>query len=618
MTRAFASALTLVAATLVADPAAALVRGKPVHGLSLYSEPKYGPGFTHFDHVNPKAPKGGAMRQDSFGTFDSFNPFIVKGNPAAGLTYLGDASYFIEGLMMSGADEPFSAYCLLCETVEVAEDLSWIEYAIRPEARFHDGSPVTADDVVFSFNTLMEKGSPTYKLYWGDVDRVEKTGPLKARFHFKVTDNKELPMIMGQMPVISKAYWEKREFSEGSLDIPVSTGPYKIDRFEPGRYVVYKRDPNYWGRNLPAKIGTDNFDELRIEYFRDDEVAFEAFKGGAFDLFVENTASRWATGYDEKTLGDGRIIKSMFRDGMPDSPQLFVLNLRRDKFADRRVRQAIGLAFDFEWSNKNLAYGQYEAVSSYFQGSDLASSGLPSGEELAILEKYRDKLPPEVFTTPYAPPKTDGSGNARENLRKALALLTEAGWVNKGGALVNAKTGATFEIEFLTAQQGIEKWFTPYIQNLGRLGIKGSIRLIDRTQYINRVTNYDFDLVLGGPAQSISPGNEQREYWGSAAADSPGGRNWSGIKDPVVDAIIEELITAPTRESLVAHTRALDRVLMWNFYSIPQLAVPAVRYAYWNKFGMPDKIPMRGVSLDTWWIDPAKAAAVDAGRAASK
>ncbi|MBM3513214.1 MAG: ABC transporter substrate-binding protein [Alphaproteobacteria bacterium] len=605
--------LGLTAASLMIAPASALVRGKPVHGLSLYGEPKYGPDFKHFDYVNPNAPKGGTIRQDSFGTFDSFNPFIVKGTPAAGLTYLGDASYFVEGLTMSGADEPFTYYCLLCQTMEVAEDLSWIEYAIRPEARFHDGSPVTADDVVFSFNTLMEKGSPTYKLYWGDVDRVEKTGPLKARFYFKVTDNKELPLITGQLPVISKAYWEKRDFAEASLDIPVSTGPYKIDKFEPGRFITYRRDPNYWGRNLPVTIGTNNFDELRIEFFRDDEVAFEAFKGGAFDLFVENTASRWATGYDENQIKDERVIKSMFRDGMPDSPQLFVLNLRRDKFADRRTRQAIGLAFDFEWSNKTLAYGQYEAARSYFQGAELASSGVPTGEELAILERYRDKVPPEVFTTPYAPPKTDGSGNARENLLKARQLLTDAGWTNKGGGLVNAK-GEPLEIEFLTAQQGIEKWFTPYIQNLARLGIKGSIRLIDRTQYINRVTNYDFDLVLGGPAQSISPGNEQREFWGSAAAGSPGGRNWSGIKDPVVDAIIEELVTAQTRESLIAHTRALDRVLLWNYYTIPQLAVPFVRYAYWNKFGMPEKIPMRGVSVDNWWIDPDKAAALESGR----
>ncbi|MSO89893.1 MAG: ABC transporter substrate-binding protein, partial [Rhodospirillaceae bacterium] len=465
MTRELGTSLIAIAMLALAVPAQALVRGKPVHALSLYGEPKFGAGFKHFDFVNPNAPKRGILRQDSFGTFDSFNPFIVKGNPAAGLTYLGDASYFVEGLMMAGADEPFAAYCLLCETVEVAEDGSWIEYAIRPEARFHDGTPVTADDVVFSFNILMEKGSPTYKLYWGDVDRAEKTGPLKARFHFKVTDNKELPMIMGQLPVVSKAYWEKRDFAAPSLDIPVSTGPYRIEKFEPGRFIVYKRDPNYWGRALPAKVGTDNFDEFRVEYFRDDEVAFEAFKGGSFDLFVENTASRWATGYDEKLIAGNRIIKSMFRDGMPDSPQLFVLNLRREKFADRRARQAINLAFDFAWSNKTLAFGQYEAVASYFQGSELAASGLPTGEELAILEKYRDRLPPEVFTTPYAPPSTDGSGNARDNLLKARALLADAGWVNKGGVLVDAKTGAPFEIEFLTAQQGIEKWFTPFIQN---------------------------------------------------------------------------------------------------------------------------------------------------------
>ncbi|MDX2225292.1 MAG: extracellular solute-binding protein [Rhodospirillaceae bacterium] len=607
---------SIALAVSAAAPATALVTGKPVHGLALYGEPKYGPDFKHFSHVNPDAPKGGTLRLSAPGGFDSLNPFIPKGIPAAGLTYLGDAGFFIEGLTMSGADEPFTAYCLLCETVEVAADRSWIEFALRPEARFHDGSPVTPADVIFSFETLMAKGQPLYQLYWGDIERAEQTGERKVRFVFKTKDNAELPLITGQIPIISKAYWEKRDFAAGGLDVPVSTGPYRIDRFEPGRFIVYKRDPNYWGRDLPGKIGTDNFDEIRYEYFRDNDVAFEAFKSDNFDIFVENTATRWATGYDERLLADKKMIKEGFRDGLPDDVQVFVLNLRRAKFADARTRQAIGLAFDFDWSNKTLAFGQYEPVSSFFQGSELAATGLPVGEELAILEKYRDRVPPEVFTTEFKPPRTDGSGNNRENLLKARALLAEAGWKSEGGALVNA-AGEKLEIEFLTAQQGIEKWFAPFIRNLERLGIKGQIRLVDTTQYVNRLGEFDFDLVLGGPNQSISPGNEQREFWGSEAADRPRSRNWSGIKNPVIDAIIEDLIKAPTRDSLAAHTRALDRVLLWNHYVVPQLSVPVTRYAYWNRFGHPAATPLRGVDLTTWWFDTDRAAAAtgDAGPA---
>lgn len=614
--RALGLGFCMLAALAVSGPANAVVRGKPVHALALYGEPKYGPDFKHFDHVNPNAPQGGVLRLQGIGTYDSFNPFIVKGNPAMGLPYLGGASFFIEGLMAEGVDEPLTAYCLLCETVELATDSSWMEFTMRANARFHDGSPVTADDVVFSFNTLMEKGQPMYKLYWGDIDRVEKTGPLKARFYFKVKDNNELPLILGQLPVLSKAYWEKHDFTAGGLDVPVSTGPYKIAAFEPGRFIVYKRDPNYWGKDLPYHRGTMNFDEMRYDYYRDDDVGFEAFKAGGYDIQIETTATRWATGYDDKLLKNDAVVKKEFRDAMPDNPQFFAFNIRRGKFADPRVRRALALAFDFAWGNKNLAHGQYEQMVSYFQGSELASSGVPEGEELKILEKYRDKLPPELFTKPYEPVLTDGSGNNRENLLKARQLLTEAGWSSKGGTLVNDKTGEKLEIEFLSAQQGQEKWFNPYIQNLARIGVKGAFRVIDQTQYINRVTNFDFDVILGVSAQSISPGNEQREYWGSAAADRPGSRNFGGIKNPVIDAIIEDLIRVPSRESLVAHTRALDRVLLWNYYVVPQIANPSDRYAFWNKFGMPDKIPMRGVAIDTWWIDPAKAQALEGKRAA--
>ena len=612
MRRGFSVLISVFFICAVAAPTHALVRGKPVHGLALYGEPKYGPGEV-FDHVNPNAPKGGTFRINAAApTFDSFNPFIVKGTPAAGLVFLGTNGYFVEGLTVQGSDEPFTQYCLLCETMEVADDDSWIEFVIRPEAKFHDGSSITADDVIFSFETLMEKGHPFYKFYWGDVEKTEKRGDRTVRFHFSNQDNAELPLVMGQLPVLSRSYWNNETFESGSLDIPVSSGPYRISSFEPGRFVIYTRDPNYWGENVAITAGTHNFDEIRIDYFRDTEVAFQAFKAYQFDHLIENTALRWATGYDEDTIESGLMKKESFKDGMPDSTQGFVMNLRRSKFSDRRVREAMGLAFDFDWSNKTLAYGQYAPMKSFFGGSELAATGLPKGEELEILEKYRDQVPSEVFEKPFEPTRTDGSGNNRTNLLKARQLLTAAGWEIQNGALSHAKTGEKFEFEFLLGQAGLEKWITPYLRSLERLGIKGTMRTVDSTQYVNRINTFDFDMMVGVPNQSISTGNEQREFWGSEAADRPGSRNWSGIKDPAIDAIVEGLISATTRESLIAHTRALDRVLLWNHYFVPELSVPATRHAYWNKFGHPEKTPLQGPDLATWWHDADKAAIIDA------
>ncbi|MBX7198283.1 MAG: extracellular solute-binding protein [Rhodospirillaceae bacterium] len=620
MRRTVYAALTAALAfTALSAPADAFVRGKPVHGLAMYGEPKFPADFKNFDYVNPTAPKGGTLRMSGFGTFDSFNPFSVKGTPAGLLQYMGAASYMysIESLFVRGADEPGSSYCLLCQTVEVAPDNTWEEFTLRPEARFHDGTPVTADDVVFSFEQLMAKGAPLFQMYWGDVAKAEKTGPLKVKFHFKNPGNTELPTIMGELPVLSKAWWSKHDLANSTLDIPNFSGPYKIDKFEAGRYVVFKRDPNYWGRNLALTKGAFNFDEIRIDYYRDDDVAFEAFKAYQFDYHVENSSLRWATAYDKAVVDSGLMVKEDVRDGLPDRAQTFTMNLRKPMFQDRRVREALALAFDFDWGNKTLAFGVFAPMNSFWSGSELASSGLPQGEELAILEKYRGKIPDEVFTKPFSQPRTDGSGNNRENLVKAKNLLTAAGWTTKNGALVNAR-GEPFEFEFLLAQQGLEKWVNPYFQNLAKLGIKGKIRLVDTTQYINRLTNFDFDMIVGGIGQSISPGNEQRENWGSAAADKKGGRNLAGIKNPVVDAIIEDLIVAKTRESLIAHTRALDRVLLWNWYFVPEFSTPADWIAYWNKFGKPGKVPMQGPDLALWWYDAAKAAKVDAARGAKK
>jgi len=603
-------------AVAAAAPAEAVVRGKPVHALALYGEPKFGPDQP-FDYVNVNAPKGGRLRLAANNTFDTFNAFSIKGSPAAGLAFLGSNGFFTEGLTTQGADEPFTQYCLICETMELAEDNSSIEYALRAEAKFHDGTAVTPEDIIFTFETLLAKGMPHYRLYWGDVEKAEKTGPRKVKFTFKTKDNAELPLILGQLPVLSKAFWEKRGIEASTLDVPVSTGPYKIANFEPGRFIVYRRDPNYWGKDLVVTQGTHNFDEIRFDYYRDDQVAFEAFKAYQHDHITENTALRWATGYDQKVIDSGLMMKEQFTDGRPDNAQGFAMNLRRAKFQDIRVREALALAFDFDSANKTIAHGQYSPMESYFQGSELAATGLPTGEELEILSKYKGKVPDEVFTKPFQPPRTTGGGNVRENLLKARNLLTAAGWDIKNGVLTN-QAGEPFTFEFLIWQPGIERWVSPYLQNLERLGIKGSLRVIDTTQAVNRLNDYDFDMIIGVPGQSISPGNEQREFWGTASGQNPGGRNYGGIANPVVDEIIEGLIKAPTRESLIAHTRALDRVLLWNWYVVPELSVGVIRHAYWNKFGHPPGVPMHGPDLTTWWLDPAKAAKVDAARSPGK
>lgn len=611
------TARAVFALTLAFSPSAhAIERGKPVFGLSMYGQPKLKPSDVQDGIVNPHAPKGGTLRIGAVGSFDSFNPFVVKGVPAIGLNSLGNGRYFyvIEPLMARAGDEVYAAYCLLCETTEVAPDNTWQEFTLRPEARFGDGSPVTADDVVFSFDILMAKGNPQYKFYWSDVSRAEKRGPRKVRFWFKNPDNAELPMVMGELPVLSKAFWSQRDFESSTLDAPVSTGPYLISDFESGRYITLRRDPNYWGRDLPLLQGAYNFDDIRIEYYRDDDVSFEAFKAYAFDLRIENLSTRWATAYDQALIDAGLMKKESFTDGQPDSTQVFVMNLRRAKFADLRVRQALALAFDFDWSNKALAYGLFAPMNSYFAGSELAAVGLPQGEELRILEKYKERLPPEIFTAPFSPPRTDGSGSNRANLLKARDLLIAAGWEVKDGSLRNAKTGEKFEIEFLLYQQALEKWISPYLRNLRRLGIEAKIRPADLTQYVNRLNDYDFDMIFGGPGQSMSPGNEQRELWGTAAADRPGGQNVGGIKNPVIDAIIENLIKAETRESLVAHTRALDRVLLWNWYAVPELTHGSIWWAYWTKFGHPAHTALQGPHLATWWYDKAKAAGIEVSR----
>ena len=587
-------------------PVLAIERGKPVHALTFHGLPKHGPDFEHLGYVNPDAPKGGTLRLMGTRTYDSFNPFIVKGNPAIGLTFLGGAGFVFEGLMANGADEPNTSYCLICETVEVATDNTWTEFVLRPEARFHDGSPVTPEDVIFSFNTLRDKGLPLFQLYYGDVKDVVKTSERSIRFNFKTSENFELPGILAQLSVLSKAYWEDREFDETTLDPPIGSGPYSIESFEPGRFVVFKRLENYWAEDLPLKRGLHNFDEIRFDYYRDADVAMEAFNVGEYDLRRENSAGRWANAYRADLIDSGQVVKLELEDGMPNQTQWFVPNLRRSKFADRRVRQALALAFDFEWTNRTIAYGAYRQATSFFDGSELASSGLPGTRELEILEPYQARIPEEVFTQEFIPPQSDGSGNIRENLILANQLLATADWIEQDGKRVNLDTGEALTIEFLIMQQNMTQWIDPYIHNLARLGIEGSVRVVDTAQFINRVAEFDFDMIITGWAQSLSPGNEQREYWGSAAADRTGSRNYTGIRNPVIDELIENLISAQTREELISYTRALDRILLWNYYTIPQLTSYLNRIAYWNKFGIPDVVPMQGPVIDAWWFDNTK------------
>lgn len=574
------------------------------HGIAMHGDLRYPPDFAHFEYVDPDAPSGGRLRLGvTEASFDSFHPFIIKGNPAAGIEQIYDT------LMVPAADEPFSEYGLLAESIQTPVDRSWVLFQIRPEARWHDGKPVTPEDVIWTFETLLAKGQPFYRFYYASVDKVEKRGERGVYFHFAPGSNRELPLILGQLPVLPKHWWEGRDFEATTLDRPLGSGPYRVGAFEAGRFVEYQRVPDYWGRNLPVRRGQHNFDQLRYEYFRDATVALEAFKGGHYDFRLEISAKDWATGYETPDVKAGRIVKEEVPFGVPAGMQGFAMNLRRPLFQDRRVREALGLAFDFEWSNQALFYGQYTRTDSYFENSELAARGLPGPEELALLEPFREQLPEEVFTKEFQPPTTDGSGNNRANLRRAAELLAEAGWKVENGAL--RREGKPFAFEILLSSPQFERVVLPYKNNLAKIGIDASVRTVDTSQYRRRMDSFDFDMIVAVFPQSESPGNEQREYWTSAAAEREGSRNLIGIASPVVDALVEKLIAAPDRASLLHASRALDRVLLWGHYVVPNWFLAKQRIAYWNRFGMPAIVPKAGVQLDAWWWDAEKAAALE-------
>lgn len=572
----------------------------PQHAVALHGTPKYPADFTHLDFVNPDAPKGGTLKQHAIGTFDSLNPFIIKGTPAAGLNYLRSGLVY-QSLMQNAWDEPFSLYGVLAETIEIAPDRSWVAFNLRPEAKWADGQAVTPEDVLWTFNTLREHGSPFFKAYWGDVKTVIAENDRRVKFEFSVSGNAELPLIVAEMAVLPKHVWEGKDFSQSSLDKPVGSGPYKVDNVDAGRSISYVRDPNWWGKDLPFFKGMYNFDRIEFDYYRDNNVALEAFFAREYDVRLENTAKLWAQAYDAPAVKDGRIIKEEIENERPAGMQGFVFNIRRDVFKDPVVRDALAHAFDFEWSNEQFAFGTYIRTNSYFENSELAATGLPEGKELELLEKYRGKIPEQVFTTEYFPPVTDGSGAFRGNLRAAIKMLDDAGYT-LGTDGVREKDGVRLEFEILDGNPQFERWVLPFIKNLERIGVKATFRTVDTAQYQNRMTDFDFDMTIAVFGQSNSPGNEQRDFWGSEKADLPGSRNYIGIKDPVVDELIDMIIHAKDRDDLVTKCRALDRILLWNHYVIPMWHYPKWRIAYSADIKRPDNLsPISPLVTDTWW-----------------
>ncbi|HIM25681.1 MAG TPA: ABC transporter substrate-binding protein [Rhodospirillales bacterium] len=570
------------------------------HGLAMHGDLKYPAGFKNFEYTNPAAPKGGTVRLNAVGTFDSFNSFIVKGNGAAGLGFIYD------NLMHGSADEAFSQYGQLAESIEVPKDRSWAAFTLRAEAKWHDGKPVSVADVIWTFNTLTTKGTPFYRFYYGNVADVVQTGPRTVRFNFKPGENRELPLILGQLTILPKHYWQNRDFTKTTLEPPLGSGPYKIESFEAGRSITYTRIKDWWGENIPVNRGQYNFDTIRYDYYRDSTVALLAFKGGEYDYRAENSSKAWATAYKTPNVEKGLIRKVEINHNRSSGMQAFVMNTRRDLFKDRRVRKALAYGFDFEWSNKNLFYGQYSRTRSYFDNSELAATGVPEGDELKLLEPYRGRIPDEVFSQSYNPPKNDGSGSVRRNLRSGGRLLTEAGWRIKDNKRVHEKTGKPLEFEVLLVSPLFERIVLPFAKNLEKLGVTVRVRTVDPSQYRRRIDTFDFDVIVGGAGQSLSPGNEQRSYWGSTAADIEGGRNTIGIKDPVIDELIEKVIAAPDRKALVASVKALDRVLQWGHWVIPHWHAKYDRVAYWDKFGRPRITPIQGNQFLAWWVDPKK------------
>ncbi len=567
------------------------------HGVAIFGDLKYPENFTHFDYVNPDAPKGGKVTLGASGTFDTFNPYIIKGTPAIGSTLLHCT------LLENSADEPDSMYSYLAEKIQVDPDHKGVTFTLRDNAKFSDGKPVTVDDVIFSFNTLREKGIPIFAQYYKDVKDVKKLDAHRVRFEFTTDKNKELPNILGQFPIFSKQFYASHSFEKADLTKPVGCGPYTIESYKPGQLVSYVRVPNWWAENIPSQKGLNNFD-IDYVYYRDQNVMFEAFKGGDYDFRSENIAKNWETGYKIPSVKEGKIILKEAENQLPIGAQVFSMNTRRPIFKDRSVREAITKAFDFEWANKNFFFNAYTRSKSYFNNSPLAASGLPEGEELEVLEPFKDQLPKEVFTEVFTLPTTDGKGRDRALINNASKILRDGGWVIKDGKRVNEKTGEELTFELLLNDPSYERIALALQRNLAALGIRMTTRTVTPSEYALRVGNYDYDMIFSIIPQGETPGNEQRNFWASPYADLKEGFNFSGIKNPVVDKLVELIITSDDRETLKARTKALDRVLLWEYYAVPTYHSKLSRYAYWNKFDMPKVKPKDGVGFRTWWVKP--------------
>lgn len=586
---------------------------------SLLGEPKYGEGFAHYDYVNPDAPKGGTLDNAVDGTFDSFNPYIVQGTAAAGFGAI-EGGLLYDTLMDRATDQEGTGYGLIAEAIAYPADYAWAKFRLNPKARWHDGTPITPEDVVWSFEILKAQ-SPFHNKYYANVVKAEQTGEHEVTFTFDHPGNRELPNILGQLPVLPKHWWtgtdaagKPRDITRATLEPPLGSGPYKIESFVPGSQIIWSRVADYWAKDLPTRVGRYNFDRIRFTYFRDPNLTFEAFKkGGTSDYRLENRIGRWTEEYNFPAVQRGDVVKQSFPLHSFGRMQGFLLNQRRDKFKDIRVREALNDAFDFETMNRTLFYNQYKRIESYFAGIDLAASGLPEGKELEILETVRDAVPPQVFTQAFHLPVNDTPAAMRDNLKKAVDLLQQAGWVLKDGKLVNAQSGEPFTIEFLEDDPSFERIVNPYIQSLKRIGIEATIRVVDPAQYQARLNSFDFDVISTVIAQSQSPGNEQRDMWGSAAADMPGSQNLIGIKNPAIDKLVDRIVFAKDRDELVAATRALDRVLLWNNYVVPQWFSDEIHIAYWTKLAHPSTQPdYSGIDIYSWWVDPAKAGAAPA------
>lgn len=578
-------------------------------GISTVGDLKYRPGFAHFDYVNPKAPKGGTLRLSHAGTFDTFNPLLAKGEAAVGVDLVFDT------LMKSSEDEVTTSYGLLAEGVSYPDDISSATFRLRPEAKWADGQPVTPEDVIFSFEKAIEH-NPLYTNYYQHVISAEKSGERDVTFRFDEKNNRELPQILGQFPVVPKHWWEgkdaagkQRDIARTTLEPVMGSGPYRIAAFSPGATITYELRDDYWGKDLNVNVGQNNFGRIEYSFFGDRNVEFEAFRGGNVDYWFENQASRWATSYDFPAVKDGRVKREEISNPYRGTGimQALVPNMRKEMFKDERVREALGYAFDFEELNKTNFFGQYKRINSFFFGTELASSGLPEGKELEILNEFKDQVPPSVFTEPFENPVGGEPGRQRDNLRKAVALLKDAGYVLKGNRMVKADTGEPFSFEILINSPAMERVVLPFSNNLKRIGIEARVRNVDPSQYTNRERAFDYDMTVQVWAQSLHPGNEQGDYWGSATVSREGSKNYAGIADPAIDALIKRVVFAKDREELVAATKALDRVLLAHHYVIPMYSRMAAPIAYWNRITRPAELPTYGLGFpDAWWSTEVK------------